>query len=43
MTAVVTDEVNTYSYPAVYLWNQPQTRLNTTPAWQDFHIPIVVD
>jgi hypothetical protein len=43
MTAVVTDEVNTYTYPAVYLWNQPQTRLNTTPAWQDFHIPIVVD
>jgi hypothetical protein len=43
MTAVVTDETTTYTYPAVYLWNQPQNRLNTTPAWQDFHIPIVVD
>jgi hypothetical protein len=43
MTAVVTDEISTYTYPAVYLWNQPQSRLNTTPAWQDFHIPIVVN
>jgi len=43
ITAVVTDEINTYTYPAIYLWNQPQNRLNTTPAWQNFHIPIVVD
>jgi hypothetical protein len=43
ITAVVTDEVNVYTYPAIYLWNQPQGRLNTTPAWDNFHIPIVVD
>ena len=30
-------------YPAIYLWNQPQSRLNTTPAWDNFHIPIVVE
>jgi Tol biopolymer transport system component len=43
ITAVVTDEQNIYTYPAIYLWNQPQNRLNTTPAWENFHIPIVVD
>jgi hypothetical protein len=44
ITAVVADE-NTVSvrYPAIYLWNQPQSRLNTTPAWDNFHIPIVVE
>lgn len=31
------------TYPAIYLYNQDPTRLNTTPAWQDFKIPIVVD
>jgi Tol biopolymer transport system component len=31
------------SYPAIYLYNQDHTRLNTTPAWQDFDIPIVID
>jgi hypothetical protein len=43
ITAVVTDEQNIYTYPAIYLWNQPQSRLNTTPAWDNFNIPIVVD
>ena len=31
------------TYPAIYLYNQPPNRLNTTPAWQDFNIPIVID
>ena len=31
------------SYPAIYLWNQSQATLNITPAWRDFHIPIVID
>jgi hypothetical protein len=44
ITAVVTEEnVIITKYPAIYLWNQPQNRLNTTPAWENFHIPIVVD
>jgi WD40-like Beta Propeller Repeat len=39
ITAVVVDgsEILT-KYPAIYLWNQPQSRLNTTPAWDNFHI-----
>jgi len=43
ITAVVKDELNTTTYPAIYLYNQDSTRLNTTPAWQDFNIPIVID
>jgi hypothetical protein len=44
ITAVVMDEVSiSTTYSAIYLWNQPQNRLNTTPAWDNFHIPIVVD
>jgi Tol biopolymer transport system component len=44
ITAVVADETSISTrYPAIYLWNQPQSRLNTTPAWDNFHIPIVVD
>jgi hypothetical protein len=31
------------TYPAIYLYNQDSNRLNTTPAWQDFNIPIVID
>ncbi len=31
------------TYPAIYLYNQDSSRLNTTPAWQDFNIPIVID
>ena len=37
------NEVGYSTYPAIYLYNQPANRLNTTPAWQDFHIPIVID
>ncbi len=43
VTAVVKNELTTSTYPAIYLYNQDSTRLNTTPAWQDFHIPIVID
>jgi hypothetical protein len=55
MTAVSVSEVGFIStYPAVYLWNQntqtangqvvaTKPRLNLTPAWQDFHIPIIVN
>jgi len=41
MTAVVTTEVGTSTYPAVYLWNQDLTTSNHTPAWEEFQIPIV--
>lgn len=41
---VVSGEFHTVTtYPAIYLYNQDPTRLNTTPAWQDFNIPIVID
>jgi hypothetical protein len=43
ITAVVKTELGYQTYPAIYLYNQPPTRLNTTPAWQDFNIPIVID
>jgi hypothetical protein len=43
ITAVVQTETGFQTYPAIYLYNQPSTRLNTTPAWQDFNIPIVID
>ncbi|HEY5091267.1 MAG TPA: hypothetical protein VIK30_14910 [Polyangia bacterium] len=43
ITAVTISEVGIVStYPAIYLWNQPLNRLNTTPAWQNFHIPIII-
>jgi hypothetical protein len=29
------------SFPAIYLWNQPTTSVNTTPAWETFDIPII--
>jgi hypothetical protein len=41
MAAVVTSEVGTTTYPAVYLWNQDLTTSNHTPAWEQFQIPIV--
>jgi hypothetical protein len=43
VTAVVVDELGVFTYPAIYLWNQPQDRLNTTPAWDNLHIPPVVN
>jgi hypothetical protein len=41
VTAVVTDEINVYTYPAIYLWNQPANFSNHTPAWDVFQIPDV--
>lgn len=29
------------TYPAIYLWNQPTTSVNTTPAWETFDIPVI--
>jgi hypothetical protein len=29
------------TYPAVYLWNQPATENNHTPAWDVFDLPIL--
>jgi hypothetical protein len=43
ITAVVKTELGFTTYPSIYLYNQPSGRLNTTPAWQDFNIPIVID
>jgi hypothetical protein len=43
ITAIVKTELGYSTYPAIYLYNQPSGRLNTTPAWQDFNIPIVID
>jgi WD40-like Beta Propeller Repeat len=43
ITAVTVSEVGVVTtYPAIYLWNQPLNRLNTTPAWQNFNIPIII-
>lgn len=42
MTAVTVDEINIQTnYPAIYLWNQPATSSNHTPAWDRFQIPDV--
>jgi hypothetical protein len=38
MTGVVQTEVNTTTYPAVYIWNQDLTTSNHTPAWDTFKI-----
>jgi hypothetical protein len=43
ITAIVKNETGYATYPSIYLYNQPSNRLNTTPAWQDFNIPIVID
>lgn len=43
IAAVKKDEIGIHTYPAIYLWNQPQDRLNTTPAWENFHIPVVIN
>lgn len=29
------------SYPAIYLWNQPTTSVNTTPEWEALDIPLM--
>jgi len=42
MTVVTADEFGPVAnYPAVYLWNQPATTSNHTPAWDMFQIPDV--
>jgi hypothetical protein len=38
--AAETPEAKIQTRPAIYLWNQPQDRLNTLPAWEDFHIVV---
>jgi hypothetical protein len=39
MTAIVVSELRIDTYPAVYLWNQPASLSNHTPAWDVFQIP----
>jgi mono/diheme cytochrome c family protein len=40
LAAVVVDEIgNLTTTPALYLWNQPPTENNHTPAWDTFIIP----
>jgi Tol biopolymer transport system component len=38
---IVTETGDVGSFPAVYLWNQPTDRVNTTPAWESFVIPVI--
>jgi hypothetical protein len=33
---------STTTYPAVYLWTQDSTTVNTTPVWEDLDIPTVI-
>jgi hypothetical protein len=37
---VVGEDGSVSTYPALYLWNQPGTEGNHTPAWVNFSIPI---
>lgn len=42
VTAVVVDSYGSMTtYGALYLWNQPETEHNHTPAWENFRIPPV--
>jgi hypothetical protein len=43
VTAIVVDEISVITYPAICLWNQPQNRVNTTPAWEHLQIPAVLN
>jgi hypothetical protein len=44
ITAIKTDEVGGITtFPAIYLWNQPQNRMNNTPAWQNFHTRVIIN
>ena len=40
-TAIVVGETSMQMFPAIYLWNQSDATLNTTPAWDAFQIPVV--
>jgi hypothetical protein len=43
MTAMVVDSSGAITtYPAVYLWTQDATTVNTTPVWEDLEIPRVI-
>jgi hypothetical protein len=42
IAGVVVNETSVQTYPAIYLWNQPTTISNHTPAWDNFQIPLVV-
>ena len=41
VAGVIKDELGYQTTPAIYLWNQPTDRLNATPAWENFKIPMV--
>ena len=43
ITAIKADELGITTFPAIYLWNQPQSRMNNTPAWQNFHTRVVIN
>ncbi len=38
VTPVIDDGATLHTYPALYLWNQPATENNHTPAWDNFSI-----
>ncbi len=40
VSAVVETETSLTTTPALYLWNQPATENNHTPAWDTFSIPL---
>jgi hypothetical protein len=42
ITPVVVDGANITSYSSLYLWNQPETEDNHSPAWDNFKIPDIV-
>jgi hypothetical protein len=39
IAAVIKREIGWSTTPAIYLWNQPADKINTTPAWEEFKIP----
>ena len=41
MTLVMKEGGQLKTFPAVYLWNQPTTSLNTTPIWENVAIPTI--
>ena len=43
ITAIVKTELGHPDLPAVYLWNQPATVSNFTPAWDYFKVTIIID
>jgi len=42
VTAIVTDETGgLFTFPALYLWNQPADQSNHTPSWDNYILPPV--